>query len=393
MNNRAYTNAILVCCLAWLPFWIQAQEEVSWEAANILMSNDGQHLAVRYDAYVKNEDGRDEGYESGVWVYGLEDLSSPPRYLRGASFSDTRMVISSDSRYISLAEYQRLEIFNIADNALILDLQRTATEKPLDLSTISFGADGEYIMFLSDYWATWEHEMSIWDIDTESQVLSIPAIRAGQSRQLPKLSPDWRQFLDWWHPDGVQVHPFDVQQGLGSPLGVIPVNARDVRGIAFSPDSSLFGLVIPDGEIKIYRTDTWELAYIQVLGEHSCGGADVTLAFGHISPWLMYQCDQLLVWDIETGELLLQTEGVGPSILITPDDGFVLAGLFGGVSEYFEIIVWDADDNFDMSVYPGTNPRVHPNGELMATSGPDGMVWIWNIKSKELIEVLPIPRQ
>ena len=398
MNNRAYTIAILVCVLACLPFWIQAQNEVSWEAAKILMSNDGQYLAVRYDAYVKNEGGRDEGYESGVWVYDLEELSSPPRYLRGASFSDTRMAISSDSRYISLAEYQRLEIFNIADNSLILDMQRTTTEKPLDLSTISYSADGEYIVFLSDWWATWEHEMSIWEIDTNSRVLAIPAVRAGQSRQLPKLSPDWRYFLDWWHPDGIQIHPFDVQLGLGSPLGVIPVNARDVRGIAFSPDSSLFGLVIPDGEIKIYRTDTWELSYIQVLGEYSCGNSNVTLAFGHVSPWLIFSCHTygcasqcewyggLVVLDFETGAFLL-IQNKAPSFgYITPDDGLLVGDNVGRIS------IWDTQNGFELSFYPGEDPQIHLNRELMATTGPDGKVWIWNIKSKELLEVLPVPR-
>ena len=393
-DSKHFRN--LLFCLAYVsPLEFRRKRQAPWLAESIAMSNDGQHLAVKYGAYVKKEDRDESGYDSGVWIYDLDDLLSPPRYLRGVSFNDTFIAISPDSRYISLAEYQRLEIFNIGDNSLILDMQRTATEKPLDLSTISYSADGKSIMFLSDWWVTRDHEMSIWDIDTDSRVLAIPAERAGQSWQLPKLSPDWRQFLDWWHPDGVQIHPFDVQQGLGSPLGVVSVDASDVRGIAFSPDSSLFGLVIPDGEIKVYRTDTWELSYIQVLGEHSCGGADVTLAFGHIKPWLIFRCDwdgRLFVWNIETGALLLQTEGAGPFRYITPDDGVLVAGILGRVSEYSEIIVWDAKDNFEMSVYPGTNPQVHPNGELMATTGPDGRVWLWNIKSKQVLEILPVPQ-
>ena len=397
-ENRILITFALLFCLAYISDAVQAQENAPWLAESIAMSNDGQHLAVKYGAYVKKEDRDESGYDSGVWIYDLDDLLSPPRYLRGVSFNDTFIAISPDSRYISLAEYQRLEIFNIGDNSLILDMQRTATERPLDLSTISYSADGKSIMFLSDWWVTRDHEMSIWDIDTDSRVLAIPAERAGQSWQLPKLSPDWRQFLDWWHPDGVQIHPFDVQQGLGSPLGVVSVDASDVRGIACSPDSSLFGLAIPDDEIKIYRTDTWELTYIQVLGEYSCGNSNVTLAFGHINPWLILACHTygcgsqcewyggLVVLDFETGAfLLIQNEA--PSFgYITPDDGFLVGDNSGRIS------IWDTQNGFELSFYPGEDPQVHPNGELMATIGPDGRVWIWNIKSKQLLEILPLPQ-
>ena len=285
----------------------------------------------------------------------------------------------------------------MADSSLIFDMQRTATEKPLDLSTISFSADGKFIMFLSDWWATWEHELSIWDIDTGSRVMSVPAVRAGQSWQLPKLSPDWRHFLDWWHPDGIQIHEFDTQQGLGAALGVVPIDSSDVRGIAFSPDSSRFGIVIPDGEIKIYRTDTWELSIVQVLGEYSCGNSDVTLAFGNVNPWLTFSCHSygcvsqcewyggLVVLDFETGAFLL-IQNRAPSVnYITPNDRFLVGDNAGRIS------LWDTKNGFEMSAYPGKNPQFHPNGELMAAIGPDGRVGLWNIKSKQLLEVLPLP--
>ena len=391
--------AAVIFCLACFPSLISTQEQDAWLAESITMSPDGKHLAVKYGAHVEKEYKDEAGYDSGVWIYDLDDLLSPPRYLRGASFYDTIVVISPDSRYISLAEYQQLEFFNIGDHSLVLDMQRTATEKPLDLSTISYSADGKSIMFLSDWWATWEHELSIWDIDTGSRVLSIPAVRAGQSWQLPKLSPDWRQFLDWWHPDGIQIHEFDVQQGLGLSLGVVSINASDVRGIAFSPDSSLFGLVLPDDEIKIFRTDTWKLMIIQALGEYSCGNSDVTLAFGHINPWLIFSCHSygcgsecewyggLVVMNFETGSfLMIQTRA--PSFnYITPDDGLLIGDNAGRIS------IWDTQNGFELSDYPGTNPQIHPDGELMASIGPDGRVWLWNIRSKELLEILPVPQR
>lgn len=392
MNNRAYTLALLVCFLTGLPCWIQAQQQVSWEAVSISMSKNGRHLAVKYGAYVEKEDRDESGYDSGVWIYNVDDLSSPPRYLRGAEFYGTFMAFSPDSRHISLAEHRRLQVFSIAGNSSILDLPSTATEIASDFSTVSYSADGKFIMSLSDWWATEDHEMSIWDIGTGTRVLSISSVRVAQSRQpLPRLSPDWRQFLDWWHPDGIQIYEFDTQHGLHSLLGTVAVDVSNERGVAFSPDSSLFALVIPDDEIKVFRTDIWELTYTQALDEHSCGNADVTLAFGHINPWLIFRCawfGQLLVWDIETGELLHQYEDAGRFLFITPDDGILVTDK----PENSEIEIWDVKNDFERSIYPGKNPQLHPNGELMATIGPDGRVWIWNIKSKELLEVLLVPR-
>ncbi|MCY4018227.1 MAG: WD40 repeat domain-containing protein [Chloroflexi bacterium] len=395
MNNRAYIVALLVCFLACLPCRIQAEEQDTWEAVSISMSNDGRHLAVKYGAHVEKEDRDESGYDSGVWIYNLNDLSSPPRHLRGAEFYGTLIAFSPDSRHISLAEHHRLQVFNIAENTLILDLPSIATEIASDFSTVSYSADGKFIMSLSDWWATDDHEMSIWDIGAGTRILAIPSARAAQSRlPLPRLSPDWRQFLNWWHPDGIQIHEFDIQQGLGSTLGSVSVDVRDERGVAFSPDSSLFALVIPDDEIKIFRTDTWELTYIQMLGVHSCGNADVTLAFGHINPWLIFKCDwygRLLVWDIETGVLLLQSEEAGRFRFITLDDR-VLVTQSGNLPGGSTIEVWDTKNDFEMSVYPGINPQIHPNSELMAAIGPDGRVWIWNIKSKQLLVTLPVPR-
>ena len=391
--------AAFVCCLLLMPGWLHALGDEALSAESIAMSPDGKYMAVKYGNHVNDEDRNDSSYDSGIWIYDLDDLLSPPHYLRGAHYYDTLIAISPDSRYISLAEYQQLEIFDLEDYSLLLKMQRTATEKPLDLSTVVFSPDGKSIKFLSDWWATSEHEMSIWDIDTGSRVLSIPAVRAGQSRQLPKLSPDWRQFLDWWHSDGLQINELDTRQGLGSPLGIVSINASDVRGIAFSPDSSLFGLVIPDDEIKIFRTDTWELTIIQVLGQYSCGNSDATLAFGHINPWIILSCHTfgcgsecewyggLLVLDFETGSFLMIQNRAPSFDYITPDDGLLIGDNSGRIS------IWDTQNGFELSDYPGTNPQVHPKGELMASIGPDGAVWLWNIKSKELLGVLPVPQQ
>ena len=66
--------------------------------------------------------------------------------------------------------------------------------------------------------------------------------------------------------------------------------------------------------------------------------------------------------------------------------------IYTGLTDDYTITAWDADNAFEMTIYPGLAPQLHPNGELMATISPDQRVALWNIKSKGLLMILPVPQ-
>lgn len=355
-------------------------------AESIAMSANGRHLTVLY----ATDEWDGYNFVREVWTYNLADLLSPPQFLAQVSDHGANLSFSPDSRQIAVADRRRLRVYNTDDNSLFVDIPNPSNEQSADLIMPSYSPDGEHIMAFSYIWRTHYSEMSIWDIDTGTRIFAVPVYQSQEIVELPWLSSDWRQFLDWSQSDGVRIYEFDIKHGIGSHLASISDAAS---GAAFSPDSSLFALATTEGKIHVFRTDTWELTYIQMLGEESCGGILVTLAFGHINPWLACFGDGWLqVWDIETGEMLLSDKPAGSFSHISLDDGVLFADDIIHIDVDYTISAWDANNAFEKSTFPGLMPQLHPNGEVMAALNSDQKVWIWNIKSKQVLVVLPVPR-
>lgn len=388
MNKRMIIITALLAYLLCFHCAIQAQADAPWKALSTAMSNNGHYLAVQYGT----KEGDSTIYDSEVWIYDLENLLYPPQYLAGAIIFNTAIAFSPDSQYIAVGTYDHLKVFNTEDNSLTLYLPRTATAKHTNFHWFSFSQDSQYIMSFSDWWVTRDHEMSIWDIHTKRRTVTVAADRSQQWITRPWLSPDWRQFFDWSGRSMAAIYEFEVQQGLGQEKGNIS-RWRDT-GAAFSPDSSLFALATSEDEVAVYRTDTWELSYRKTLPEGTCGGSDVYLTFGHVNSWLVYWCNwsgNLQIWDIETDELLFRTEANAMFLEFTLDNE-MLVGSYNGSPEYTTISVWNIKKDFELTEYPGQSPSLHPNGELMASIGPDSRIWIWNIKQDQPLVILPIPQ-
>lgn len=381
--------AAFLCCLAISPGWLQAQEAAPWKAESIAMSPDGRYLTVQFVTDVKKDS---LNYVREVWKYSLDNDLSSPLFLRDLEDYISIMSFSSDNQKIAVADGIRLTIYDTDNNSLLLDIPVPSAEESARFEIHSFSSDNRYIMTFSYVWRTRHGEISIWDIETGMRVQSIPTDRSSETIRRPWLSPDWRLYLDWSRSDQVSIYEFSIDKGVGSHLGTFAVTAR---GAAFSSDSSLFALAASEGEIHVFRTDTWELTYIQVRGEHSCGGEYVSLAFGHNNPWLVcYGNGWLLVWDIGTGELLLRDKpDDGGFSHISVDDGILFADrlIYTGFRDDYTITVWDANNAFEKSTYPGFLPLLHPKGELMANISPDQRVLLWNVKSKQMVTIFPLP--
>ncbi len=393
-NNHAVISKVLLLCLLCLQsfYSLQAQEDSPWKARLLSMSNNGRFLAVSYG----EADLRAPVYMSGVWIYDLENILSSPQYLKATSDYSGRMEFSPNGKYFALGTYDWLTVFDTENMEIILSLSSLATPIRSDFGWISFSPDSNYIMSFSDWW-TMEHEMSIWQIHTGQRVHVIAAPRTQQWIKRPWLSPDWKQFLDWsaTETETKAVYAFDFDYGIGQTLGSI-IKRNDV-GTAFSPDSSLFALAAWEGTVHVYDTSTWTRRSSTSLYDGPCGENGILMAFGYNISSLAAFCGlnrQLSIWDLESNEIVFRTDDGAGKPKFTANDAFLVSGRsFSNVPERFHILVWNLEKDYALTRYPGVNPELHPNSELMATIGPDSRVWIWNIKSKELLVILPVPRQ
>ena len=389
-NRQALTFIVVLACLVGLSTIGRAQDEIpAWRAQVIGLSENGRYMVVRYGAEIT---GFSES-ASEIWVYDLQDLLLPPHKLVGGPYASASLAFSPDNQYLAIGNHHKLSIFNLGNKASILDLQRDSTEIPTDFHWTSFSSDSSHIMAFSHWWTS-EPELSIWGIGSAERVQAAVAQAGRRWTYRSWLSPDFRQYVRWsdYSAEGTIVYEFDIQEGLGPQLARLP---GSVGSAAFSPDGSLFasaieGIIGDRVTVQVYDTATWSL-YKSFLTDSGVCDADVGWRFSHDNTLLafIYTCftTRLSVWNLKTEELMFSIETQPTGARFTRNNKFLVASGISGIS------VWNIENEFEFSKYPGSVARLHPNNEWMATIGPDGRVWIWNIESKQLLVILPIPQQ
>ncbi len=321
----------------------------------------------------------------------MENILSPPRYLAGSSHIGANLVFSPNDQYLAIGASQGLSIINLENKETVLKLHRMATDIPTDFKWTSFNSDSSHIMAFSDWWTT-QYEMSIWELDSAERVRTALARRGRRWTYLTWLSPDWRYLARRWHhfEEGTIVNAFDIERGPGAVLARLPGN---IGSATFSPDGALFvvaveGLTADRVALHVYDTATWSLLKRIETNAGSCE-ADVTWRFSHDNTYLAfaYTCmsTKLSVWHLDTEELVFHSETDFVGARFTSNNKYLVSSGRSGIS------VWNIKRKFEHSEYPGSVPRLHPNNELMVAIGPDDRVWIWNIESKKLLVMLPIP--
>ncbi len=354
------------------------------------MSENGRYLAIQ--SGVKGTEYPNAAHE--IWVYDLENLLLPPRFLGGGIASSARMIFSPNNRYLAVASLPELAIFDIEEGLSILDLQRTSTEPPTDFGRTSFSPDSNYVMTFSDWWFR-DSKMSIWNIHTGQQIHAIDAQRGRERVYYTWLSPDWSQLARWSGPsDNAHIYEFDIENGLGQSLANLTEHGRTG---AFSPDGTLFAVVTADlfmtGKVKVlvYETDTWALKTSKLTSEPDCGARNrLRFSYNNSLLLLVYKClfeEWTWVWNMATDEPVIEALNYA----YTPAS-FTLNGGFMIGSGESGIAVWNIKSNFEITEYPGRAAAIYPNGELMVSIGPDGRLWIWNLESKQLLVTLPVPQ-
>ena len=371
---------IFVCVAAGL----QADVDPSWGAWRLTPSHDGRYLAVEYVLEYVGERSSENDYT--IQVYDLERPLSAPRFVPLLDDSPGDVKFSPDNSMIAVGNSHGPRVYDLVDFEPVLTLSSEDGETQVEFSFIYFSPDSKYIMAFSWFWEH-DHYVHVWKIETGEQVSRVDADRSQQLIERPWLSPDWRQFFQWHGgPDRKSIiYEFDPETGLSSALAII--DARGEGQAAFSPDSSLFAMSRPGGEIELYETVSWTLKNSITIGDHSCD-EQMSFGFSHSRSLLAITCrtdSRLAIWDYESGEVVFEvrTRGSGPRF--TGDDTRVVVG-----TRYSAIQVWTINESREMTVYPGGHAILHPDGELMITIGPDGYVWIWNINLERLQLILPM---
>ena len=400
-NNRMIIIVALLFCLSCFQGVLQAQERdpSSWQAISISMSENGRYLAVRSGAEVI---GTPNGI-SEIWLYDLENLLLPPRYLAGGIYTSARMFFSPNNLYLAVGESHQLSVFNIENNDIILELPSAEMGLPIDYRWSSFSPDSNHIVtFSSWYVGGSEHQVLIWNIHTGKRIHSLDAPRPKPEIFRAWLSPDWSQYVKWSEAryphnfsDDTIVYDFDIEQGLGQTRAQFTSYGQTG---AFSPDGSLFAFAtnVVFGEkvaLRVYETSTWALKIDKPTDIRNCNDIPA-FDFSHDNSLLVfaYSCtyeDAIIILDVETGEFVLNlkdSETFRPAFIpqFTRNDEFLIG------SKGFRTSVWNIEKDLEFTEYRGEMPTLHPNSELMATIGPDGNVWLWNIKSRQLLMILPV---
>lgn len=395
MHKRILAICVLLLFTTCFQGISEAQKESpSWKVIDIAMSHDGRYLLVKSGvASTEHPNAASE-----IWVYDLESLLLPPRFLTRDFSTGSRMLISPNNQYLALGGLFELSIFDIPEGANVFRLERTSTEPPTDFVWTAFSPDSNYIMSFSDWWFR-ENKMFIWNIHTGQRVHGIDAERGREQTYYTLLSPDWSRFVRWSEPsyEGGQtlIFEFDIENGLGQQLASLGINgARSV----FSPDGSLLAVATEEGsigeavKILVYETETWNLRISALTGARICS-ADVGLRFSRDNSILLftYSClldDWLSLWNLATDELVIEAQDAPFSPFSFSENSEYMLG-----DGDFGIAVWNIEKGFELTEYPGRQAAIHPNGEILASIGPDGRVWIWNIRSQQLLVILPAPRR
>lgn len=223
-------------------------------------------------------------------------------------------------------------------------------------------------------------------------------------RELLAFSPDGRLFAAGSRilrmPEGVLVRRFPLPEKFW------------IRGVDFSPDGSLFAIsgfintahAHPESLAFVYQVQTGRLVKSlkcpDNLAHNTCAEGKAIdfhrdgkrLAMGTI-------VDQFYVWDIETDEVQVVRREGGRWWAVTFSPNGELLAASGGQGT---VLIWDMNTEKELCALKGHVLSVYglefsPKGDLLASGGMDGKVRLWGVKGRAwrrwgLVRVLQLRR-
>ena len=360
--------------------------------ARYALSHNGRFVAAK--SVIAADDS--DAIRASIWLYDLQNLLSPPRFLADVHRQTRFMEFSPNDEYLAVGLYSEVRVFSLIDGRELLHQSRFFPMVPIltraKLVLPSFSPDSQYIQFLN-FQNDDERVLEIWKLNTGEQIKIVPAGKYRDSSKSLLMSPDWRQGVAAWGDKPIKALAFSIENGIDEVVGRLS-DEQGTVGDAFNDDGSLFAHATWGGGVQVYDTATWSLLNSIQLHDTPCGDLGVSFAFSHRGSRLVSSCqneDRLTVWDYENGAIEFLTVTQAIRLQYSSDDTYLIGNPVNYGKNKLGIAVWNTRQDYEISVYPGAAPTVHPLENLMLAIGPGGDIWIWHIELEQLQLILPAP--
>ena len=289
----------------------------------------------------------------------------------------TALAWSPDGDILAVASPEGVHLYNRQDAKKIGFFQSYGKGW---INDIAFSPDGSVLAVAdSDAVCTWTiNDMKVkqcWTIDK------------GNATSLA-FSPDGNYLVVGIKGEGVYVT--DLQKELSLWVSL----PRQIRQLKFSPDGSYLGALVEERcayNLFIYSWQDQSLVLQKEgVGGGICGGSEGGFGFTLHGEVIFYDLNDVIVESISSGKQVATYRGPwfgNIFALAVSADGKVVAA---GRGNYVGSLIWRYGSSGKTKVLKGGNGSVtklalSADGKWLATSGPDGFLYLWNTTSGQLI--------
>jgi WD40 repeat protein len=304
----------------------------------------------------------------------LWDTETPKeiRILSGSKNPVQTLLFSPDGQTLVSSDSSEMTFWNVQSGKII----KTFAEPSQDKRFLMFSPDSKFLIYSSGS----EHNEIVFLSAGTGQITrtlrghenAITSLLLGPENLLASTS--YNKIILWDSVTGQLVKTFEAN--------------RPFDFLSFSPD----GKILASGAYD--KIILWDIDKGAVLTDLQGSGFSHLAIFspnGKILTTILQ--DQVTFWDVQNGNLLRTLEKSGPSLstLIFSSDGQVLAAI--GDVGYKTFGSWDINSGKTLTVLDGINHKItslafNPLHEILAVGSEDGVLLIWDVKTKKVTKAL-----